>query len=380
MPVASMLDPAILLPALPEAFRKLDPRLMIKNPVMFVVEVVTVLTTVLLVRDLATGAGGTRLLVPDRRSGSGSRCCSPTSPRPWPRAAARRRPPRCGAPAPRPRPSSWPRPRTATGARSRRSTLKPGDLVLVEAGDLIPSDGEIVEGVASVDESAITGESAPVIRESGGDRSAVTGGTRVLSDQILVRITAAPGLDLHRPHDRPGRGCRPAEDAQRDRAQHPARRHDADLRPGGGQHPELRRLRRRLDPGDRAGGPVRHPDPDHDRRPALGHRHRRHGPAGALQRAGHVRPRGRGRGRRRHAAARQDRHDHAGQPPGDRADRHAGRGRPGAGRRRAARELPRRDARGPLDRRAGQGEVRPARARDGAACTRASSRSPPRPG
>ena len=71
--------------------------------------------------------------------------------------------------------------------------LKPGDLVLVEAGDLIPSDGEIVEGVASVDESAITGESAPVIRESGGDRSAVTGGTRVLSDQILVRITAAQG-------------------------------------------------------------------------------------------------------------------------------------------------------------------------------------------
>ena len=72
-------------------------------------------------------------------------------------------------------------------------TLKPGDLVLVEAGDLIPSDGEIVDGVASVDELAITGESAPVIRESGGDRSAVTGGTRVLSDQILVRITAAQG-------------------------------------------------------------------------------------------------------------------------------------------------------------------------------------------
>ena len=65
--------------------------------------------------------------------------------------------------------------------------------MLVEAGDLIPCDGEIVDGVASVDESAITGESAPVIRESGGDRSAVTGGTRVLSDQILVRITAAPG-------------------------------------------------------------------------------------------------------------------------------------------------------------------------------------------
>ena len=71
--------------------------------------------------------------------------------------------------------------------------LKEGDLVLVEAGDMIPSDGDVIEGVASVDESAITGESAPVIRESGGDRSAVTGGTRVLSDWVKVRITAAPG-------------------------------------------------------------------------------------------------------------------------------------------------------------------------------------------
>ncbi|WP_439955338.1 P-type ATPase, partial [Klebsiella pneumoniae] len=73
------------------------------------------------------------------------------------------------------------------------TSLKVGDLVLVEAGDLIPSDGEVVEGVASVNEAAITGESAPVIRESGGDRSAVTGGTQVLSDAIKVRITAAAG-------------------------------------------------------------------------------------------------------------------------------------------------------------------------------------------
>jgi K+-transporting ATPase ATPase B chain len=73
------------------------------------------------------------------------------------------------------------------------SQLKVGDIVIVEAGDLIPSDGEVIEGIASVDEAAITGESAPVIRESGGDRSAVTGGTRVLSDQIKVRITASQG-------------------------------------------------------------------------------------------------------------------------------------------------------------------------------------------
>ena len=70
--------------------------------------------------------------------------------------------------------------------------LKPGDRVVVEAGQVIPGDGEIIEGIASVDESAITGESAPVIREAGGDRSGVTGGTTVISDRIVVRITAAP--------------------------------------------------------------------------------------------------------------------------------------------------------------------------------------------
>ena len=82
---------------------------------------------------------------------------------------------------------------TAAKSRCRRRTLRKGDLVVVEAGQLIPGDGEVVEGIASVDESAITGESAPVIRESGGDRSAVTGGTKVLSDRIVVRITADPG-------------------------------------------------------------------------------------------------------------------------------------------------------------------------------------------
>ena len=100
--------------------------------------------------------------------------------------------------------------------------LRKGDVVLVEAGDLIPADGEVIEGVASVDESAITGESAPVIRESGGDRSAVTGGTRVLSDWLVVRVTANPGetfLDRMIAH---GRGRQAAEDAERDRARHPA--------------------------------------------------------------------------------------------------------------------------------------------------------------
>ena len=102
------------------------------------------------------------------------------------------------------------------------STLRKGDVVLVEAGDFIPSDGEVIEGVASVDESAITGESAPVIRESGGDRSGVTGGTRVLSDWLIVRITANPGetfLDRMIAH---GRRREAPEDAERDRAEHSA--------------------------------------------------------------------------------------------------------------------------------------------------------------
>ena len=101
--------------------------------------------------------------------------------------------------------------------------------MVVEAGEVIPGDGTVIEGIASVDESAITGESAPVIRESGGDRSAVTGGTRVLSDRIVVEITAGAGPVVPGPHDRAGRGRRAAQDAERDRAEHPARRADADL-------------------------------------------------------------------------------------------------------------------------------------------------------
>ena len=143
------------------------------------------------------------------RSGSGSRCCSPTSPRRWPRGAARRRP-RASAGAPRhhgeearsTRRAAASTPRSARVTDTTSAVLRKGDVVLVEAGEFIPSDGEIVEGVASVDESAITGESAPVIREAGGDRSAVTGGTRVLSDWLVVRITSRPGRDLPRPHDR----------------------------------------------------------------------------------------------------------------------------------------------------------------------------------
>lgn len=188
---ASLLDGRILLPAIGGAFRKLDPRSLIRNPVMFVVAAVSVLTTVLLVKDAITGSGQlgfsfqivlwlwfTLLFANFAEAVAEGRGKA--------QADALRRT------------------RTETqaklitdGSKAYRTvaghSLKVGDVVLVEAGDIIPSDGEVIEGVASVNEAAITGESAPVIRESGGDRSAVTGGTEVLSDWIRVRITAAAG-------------------------------------------------------------------------------------------------------------------------------------------------------------------------------------------
>nr|WP_294547965.1 potassium-transporting ATPase subunit KdpB [uncultured Rhodopila sp.] len=186
---SNMLDTAILLPAIGQAFRKLDPRLMIRNPVMFVVEVVSLLTTVILVQDLATGGAypGFTLQITV-----------------WlwvtilfanfAEAVAEGRGKAQAATLRKARTDTMAHRLTATGTEEVAAPqLRQGDLVLVSAGELIPSDGEVIEGIASIDESAITGESAPVIRESGGDRSAVTGGTRVLSDWIKVRITAAQG-------------------------------------------------------------------------------------------------------------------------------------------------------------------------------------------
>ncbi|ALJ38587.1 K(+)-transporting ATPase subunit B [Azospirillum brasilense] len=188
-PASTLLDPAILLPAVAGSFRKLDPRLMARNPVMFCVEVVAALTTLLFLRDLLTGAGGIgfslqivlwlwfTLLFAN-----------------FAEAVAEGRGKAQAASLRRTRTETTAKRLAGEGWESVPATaLKPGDLVLVEAGDLIPSDGEVVEGVASVNEAAITGESAPVVRESGGDRSAVTGGTQVISDWIKVRITAAQG-------------------------------------------------------------------------------------------------------------------------------------------------------------------------------------------
>ncbi|MEA2882663.1 MAG: potassium-transporting ATPase ATP-binding subunit [Bradyrhizobium sp.] len=190
-PVTALLDPKIVVPAIRAAFVKLDPRVMIKSPVMFVVEVVAALTTVIFLRDLVSGAqnpGFTFQIIL------------------WlwftvlfanfAEAVAEGRGKAQAESLKKTRTESQAKFLAGPGKTYRMvagASLKVGDLVLVEAGDIIPSDGEVVEGVASVNEAAITGESAPVIRESGGDRSAVTGGTMVLSDWIRVRITAAQG-------------------------------------------------------------------------------------------------------------------------------------------------------------------------------------------
>ena len=186
----SLSDRKILKNAIIDSFWKLNPRLMVKNPVMFVVEVGAVITMVVLVANVIERTGGywfglqitlwlwfTVLFANFAEAMAEGRG----------KAQA----------------ETLRKARAETEARRLRedgttevmpsSKLRSGHVVLVAAGEFIPGDGEVIEGVASVDESAITGESAPVIRESGGDRSAVTGGTRVLSDEIKVRITSNPG-------------------------------------------------------------------------------------------------------------------------------------------------------------------------------------------
>ena len=185
-----LFDPEILVRAIKESFVKLSPKAVAKNPVMFVVEVGAALTTVFVIKDAIAGAGGvffgvqiafwlwfTVVFANFAEAMAEARGKA--------QADALRK--------------------TKTDTMARKllpgdkfemvpgSKLRAGDIVYCEAGYLIPGDGEVIDGVASVDESVITGESAPVIRESGGDRSAVTGGTKVLSDHIKIRITSNPG-------------------------------------------------------------------------------------------------------------------------------------------------------------------------------------------
>src|SRR3954451_22543394 len=187
----SLLDRAILIPATLDSLRKLDPRVQIRNPVMFVVEIGAAITTVAWLIQLFGGkplGGGNEPswftftvtvwlwltvvfanLAEALAEGRGRA------------QAASLRAMRTEATA-----------RMRDGGEKSAAELVRGDVVVVEAGGGIPGDGTVIEGIASVDESAITGESAPVIREAGGDRSAVTGGTRVLSDRIVVEITQEP--------------------------------------------------------------------------------------------------------------------------------------------------------------------------------------------
>ncbi|MEV8397654.1 potassium-transporting ATPase subunit KdpB [Streptomyces niveus] len=179
-----LFDPKQLVKSFPDALRKLDPRVMVKSPVMFVVEIGSVFTTVLAITEpgewfgwaiaawlwLTTIFANLAEAVAEGRG----KAQADTLRKAKTDSVARR----------------------LVGSDEERvagTALRIGDLVVCEAGDVIPGDGDVVEGVASVDESAITGESAPVIRESGGDRSAVTGGTKVLSDRIVVKITTKPG-------------------------------------------------------------------------------------------------------------------------------------------------------------------------------------------
>ncbi|HEX5217075.1 MAG TPA: potassium-transporting ATPase subunit KdpB [Vicinamibacterales bacterium] len=186
----SMWDGGIVRRAIVDAIRKLDPRVQFKNPVMFIVEAGSVLTTMVFVQELINGTGRPLFtgqvtfwlwftvlfanFAEAMAEGRGKAQADTLRKTKTETVANRVREDGTTEVVPAP-------------------SLRRGDVVMVKAGEFIPADGEIIEGVASVDESAITGESAPVIRESGGDRSAVTGGTRVISDWIRVRVTADPG-------------------------------------------------------------------------------------------------------------------------------------------------------------------------------------------
>ena len=185
----SIWDPTIIRQAVLDSLMKLDPRVQFKNPVMFIVEIGSVITTIAFVNDL--------------RAGTGALFTGQVAAWLWftvlfanfAEAMAEGRGKAQAATLRKARSETLANRVKGNGAVEQvpSSQLRSGDTVYVSAGEFVPSDGEILEGVASVDESAITGESAPVIREAGGDRSAVTGGTRVLSDKIRVKITANPG-------------------------------------------------------------------------------------------------------------------------------------------------------------------------------------------
>ena len=210
---AGLFDPELLKTALRQSFVMLRPDIQWKNPVMFTVEVGTALTILYTIANLLgyqSAAGLGYLLALDFWLIATLLFANFASAIAEARGKAQAdalRKTRRATPARRFR-------KDGTIEQAVSTDLRNGDHVEVVAGELIPGDGDIVEGLASIDESAITGESAPVIREAGGDRSGVTGGTRVLSDRIVVEITAPRRRLVPRPHDCPGRRGHPPTDAQ----------------------------------------------------------------------------------------------------------------------------------------------------------------------
>jgi K+-transporting ATPase ATPase B chain len=188
---ASMFDPAIVRRAIGDSLRKLNPRQMARNPVMFIVEIGSVLTTVLFFQKLPSATASDSVFVGLVSAWLWFTVLFAN----FAEAVAEGRGKAQADTLRKTRADTVARVRRVDGTTIEKlgGELAVGDECVVAAGELIPGDGDVIEGIASVDESAITGESAPVIRESGGDRSAVTGGTRVLSDQIVVRVTSKPG-------------------------------------------------------------------------------------------------------------------------------------------------------------------------------------------
>ena len=303
-----VLEPRQLWLALPGALRKLNPTSLWRNPVMFVVEVGAMFTTVLAVVDPSVFAWLITVwlwltvvfanLAESVAEGRG-KAQADTLRKAKQETVARRL-------------VGWTAGATPDAYAEEAVdavALQQGDIVVVEAGQIIPGDGDVVEGIASVDESAITGESAPVIRESGGDRSAVTGGTRVLSDRIVVRITQRPGESFI------DRMIALVEGANRQKTPNEIALNIllagltiifllavATIQPMAifakqwqAAAPDTLTLTGDGVTGVRARGPAGGPDPHHHRCSAVRDRHRGHGPVGTAQRARDVRPRRRSR-------------------------------------------------------------------------------------
>ena len=371
----ALFEPAIVRRAILDSFVKLDPRLQAKNPVMFIVEVGSVLTTFLFFRDLSRTSAATNWFTglvaaflwftvlfanfAEAMAEGRGKAQAETLRKTRAETVAYVRQP------------------DGSLVETPSSQLQVGDLCVVRPGQVIPGDGDVVEGIASVDESAITGESAPVIRESGGDRCAVTGGTRVLSDEIVVKITSKPGetfLD---------RMIALVEGAERQKTPNEI---------------ALNILLAGLTLVFMLAVVTLQPFAIYSAAPqsivvlvallvcliptTIGALLSAIGIAGMdrlVQRnvLGDERPRGRGGRRLLDAAVGQDRHDHARQPPGRRVPAGAGRRRSDARRGGAALQPGRRDPRRSLDRRAREGPLRSARAR--ARPTPSSCPSPRRP-